>query len=450
MTPYNRIFQLHAEGKNNSEIVRIIGDVSRKTVITALQLADELKFVYSSEKAMSDTEIHRALHPKKNNANRVPNMEKAIFMIGLPEMSIAKVWAVYCDDCKNKGVSPYSKAQFQNLVNDAKKHIVMPEYKSILAFRYIANVIERAEQSYGLLAAEVMGSNYVVATLISNKKTRTWIHGLINIIRQLKYVPNECVFVSHLSSSIKSQTEDCLQFYGMTLKERDKNLQTHLPEIMESIIREYQEQEEFAPSIFVARTICNKHNSDNFSKSNSFTIHDAFSTEKHVLHKIPFEDYNLVEFRTVSPQFNHVQIDRMYYSIPFEFRHEKLTAYVSEYNVEIHRDGNVVCVHDRLTGRPGQYRTIPEHLPRKEDIPWNEPSGKSFRKWADKIGPYTRRTIDYWLNRALYESQAYKMCNTVLHLSSKYTSEVLESACKAAWEHNAVSYHFIAESLKNN
>lgn len=65
MTPYNRIFQLHAEGKNNSEIVRIIGDVSRKTVITALQLADELKFVYSSEKAMSDTEIHRALHPKE-------------------------------------------------------------------------------------------------------------------------------------------------------------------------------------------------------------------------------------------------------------------------------------------------------------------------------------------------------------------------------------------------
>ena len=361
MTPYNRIFQLHAEGKNNSEIVRIIGDVSRKTVITALQLADELKFVYSSEKAMSDTEIHRALHPKKNNANRVPNMEKVIFMIGLPEMSIAKAWAVYCDDCKNKGVSPYSKAQFQNLVNDAKKHIVMPEYKSILAFRYIANAIEGAEQSYGLLAAEVMGSNYVAATLISNKKTRTWIHGLINIIRQLKYVPNECVFVSHLSSSIKSQTEDCLQFYGMTLKERDKNLQTHLPEIMESIIREYQEQEEFATSIFVARTICNKHNSDNYSKSNSFTIHDAFSTEKHVLHEIPFEDYNLVEFRTVSPQFNHVQIDRMYYSIPFEFRHEKLTAYVSEYNVEIHRDGNVLCVHDRLTGRPGQYRTIPEH-----------------------------------------------------------------------------------------
>ena len=106
-----------------------------------------------------------------------------------------------------------------------------------------------------------------------------------------------------------------MQFYGMTLKERDKNLQTHLPEIMESIIREYQEQEEFATSIFVARTICNKHNSDNYSKSNSFTIHVAFWAEKHVLHKIPFEDYDLVEFRTASPQFNHVQIDNMYYSI---------------------------------------------------------------------------------------------------------------------------------------
>ena len=42
------------------------------------------------------------------------------------------------------------------------------------------------------------------------------------------------------------------------------------------------------------------------------------------------------------------------------------------------------------------------------------------------------------------------MCNTVLHLSSQYTSEALESACKTAWEHNTVSYRFIAESLKNN
>lgn len=73
---------------------------------------------------MSDIEIHRILHPKKSNAKRVPNMEKTMFMIGLPGMSIAKVWTIYSADCKNQDVTPYSKAQFQNLVNNAKIDLI--------------------------------------------------------------------------------------------------------------------------------------------------------------------------------------------------------------------------------------------------------------------------------------------------------------------------------------
>lgn len=65
MIPYNEIFRFHIKGKNNTEIARIIGRVSRKTVITALQLADKMGFVYSPENVMSDIDIHRILHPKK-------------------------------------------------------------------------------------------------------------------------------------------------------------------------------------------------------------------------------------------------------------------------------------------------------------------------------------------------------------------------------------------------
>lgn len=64
MTPYNQILQLHNDGKNNAEIVRLIGNVSRKTVITVLQLAEKYSFVYPPSKPMTDTEIHRFLHPK--------------------------------------------------------------------------------------------------------------------------------------------------------------------------------------------------------------------------------------------------------------------------------------------------------------------------------------------------------------------------------------------------
>lgn len=214
MTPYNKILQLHTEGKNNTEIVRLIGNVSRKTVITVIKLADEIGFIYPPAKTMSDIDIHRMLHPKKNNAERVPDMGKTLFMIGLPGMSIAKVWNLYCCDCKDKGVSPYSKSQFQNLVDDAKKHIVTPEYRSMLAFRYIANAIKEGEHSYGLLAAELLGSHYIVATLIPDKKTRTWIHGITRIVRRLGCVPKESCFISHLPVAVSAEMEDCLLFYG--------------------------------------------------------------------------------------------------------------------------------------------------------------------------------------------------------------------------------------------
>lgn len=449
MTPYNKILQLHTEGKNNMEIVRLIGDVSRKTVITVLKLVEASGFIYPPDNAMSDLEIHRTLHPKKSNAKRVPNMEKTMFMIGLPGMSIAKVWAIYCDDCKDQGVTPYSKAQFQNLVNDAKRHIVMPEYKPILAFRYIPNAIEEGERSYGLLAAELLGSHYIAATLISDKKTRSWIHGITRIVRQIGCIPSKCCFVSHLPVAISAESEDCLSFYGMELEPASKGLKTHLAAFMEGVIRQCNDSNEPSTPIFVVNAICRDYNRMSFGLSENFTIEDAFDIEKNVLYELPKEDYDLVEYTEVSPQFNHVQIDKMYYSIPFDYRHDKLTAYISEQYVEIHRDGIVLCVHNRLTGRPGQYQTDLEHLPNEKNIPWNEPSGKSLRSWADKIGPFTKKTVDYWLGRAALEVQAYKTCNTVLHLSSRYTPEALERVCKNAWEQKEVSYRFIIESLKN-
>ena len=108
----------------------------------------------------------------------------------------------------------------------------------------------------------------------------------------------------------------------------------------------------------------------------------------------------------------------------------------------------LICVHDKLVGPSGQYRTEREHIPEEKDIPWDEISGSSLRKWAFKIGPYTAKTIDYWLKKATYEVQAYKKCNALLHCSSKYGTDNLESACVLAWKNKQPTYYFIAETIK--
>lgn len=55
----------------------------------------------------------------------------------------------------------------------------------MLVFRYIANAIKEDEHFYRLLAAELLGSYYIVSTLILDKKTRTWVYGNTRIVRRI-------------------------------------------------------------------------------------------------------------------------------------------------------------------------------------------------------------------------------------------------------------------------
>jgi hypothetical protein len=61
---------------------------------------------------------------------------------------------------------------------------------------------------------------------------------------------------------------------------------------------------------------------------------------------------------------------------------------------------------------------------------YGEWSGDRFRDWAKKIGPSTKTVIESFLSNARVEEQAFKACNALLHLASRYSNEQLELACK--------------------
>lgn len=82
MTPYNDILKLNSEGMSTRAIERTIG-VSRKTVITVLHLAELYDLTYPLDTPMTDTQIHRLLHPKKESARLRPNIEAVIFELSM-------------------------------------------------------------------------------------------------------------------------------------------------------------------------------------------------------------------------------------------------------------------------------------------------------------------------------------------------------------------------------
>ena len=125
----------------------------------------------------------------------------------------------------------------------------------------------------------------------------------------------------------------------------------------------------------------------------------------------------------------------MLYSVPYAFIGKKVDVRVTESMIEVFYKQDRIASHRRLKGRPGQYSTVPEHMPpdHQKYLEWD---GDRFRKWAIKIGSNTKRTIDAILSSKAVDQQAYRACMALLKLEKRYSAESLESACAKALAFN--------------
>lgn len=153
MTPYNEIFSLNQNGLNHSQIEKVLGGtVTRKTIISALRLADEYGFHYNPGSGLTDAEIHRILHPKKDKESRMPNMAQVLFTLSLPDQSVASVWKKYI----HENPDGYSKTKPSSKVTPftPKKETVVPKAevkptRPIIVGREIADRVAETMPKYG-------------------------------------------------------------------------------------------------------------------------------------------------------------------------------------------------------------------------------------------------------------------------------------------------------------
>ena len=158
----------------------------------------------------------------------------------------------------------------------------------------------------------------------------------------------------------------------------------------------------------------------------------AFEEEKAFLMPLPSTPFELSSWKiaTVAPNY-HITVDKMNYSVPYEYIKRKVDVRMTRNTVEIFFDGNRICSHRRLYGRPSQYSTSEEHMPKDHQkyIQWN---GDRFIKWAEKIGVNAAMVVKAILSGYKVEQQGYKSCMGLLKLADKYTPDRLENACKRA------------------
>jgi len=161
---------------------------------------------------------------------------------------------------------------------------------------------------------------------------------------------------------------------------------------------------------------------------------------------LPDKPYEYAEWRVAKVNIDyHIEVERHYYSVPFQLLREKLDVRLTATTVEAFVKGGRVTAHIR-SFVPYGHTTLKEHMPpaHQKYLEWT-PS--RIISWAKKIGPYTAELVQTIIENRTYPEQAYRSCLGILRLENHYSKERLEKASARALKFRSHSFQSLRKIL---
>jgi transposase len=171
--------------------------------------------------------------------------------------------------------------------------------------------------------------------------------------------------------------------------------------------------------------------------------------ERAALKPLPVEPYVFAEWKECRVGINyHVEIDKHYYSVPYQLLREKVWTRITTHTVEVFHRGARVASHVRSSSKREQ-TTVRDHMPssHKRYADWTL---ERLRHDAGEIGANTAALVEIILQERTHPEQGFRACIGILRLAKTYSRERLEAACSRALEIGARSYSSVNSILKNN
>ena len=166
------------------------------------------------------------------------------------------------------------------------------------------------------------------------------------------------------------------------------------------------------------------------------------------LNPLPGKRYEMAEWKRCRVNIDyHVEVDRNYYSVPYQLLHERVEARTTVAMVEIFHKDKRVASHRRLPGR-GKSSTRTEHMPRSHRA-HTEWSPSRLIHWAEKAGPATGRLVAEILRNQRHPENGYRSCLGVMRLGKRHGEERLEAACARAETLRSYSYRTVKNILSS-
>jgi transposase len=157
------------------------------------------------------------------------------------------------------------------------------------------------------------------------------------------------------------------------------------------------------------------------------------------LKPLPVERYILAQWKKVRPNIDyHVEIERHYYSVPYQLVGVELEARYTAATVEIFYHGVRVASHRRGLV-PHLSTTLHDHRPKSHQahLEWT-PS--RLIHWAGTVGPATAQLVQTILESKPHPEMGYRACLGIMSLAKTYTTARLEAASQRALLLRAHSY----------
>lgn len=481
MTKYREILRLSNLGLSQQNIADSCG-VSKKTVNRVLKKAKEINISWPLDANDTDAVLAEKLFPSADKPTasnkRMPDfayIRKELLRNGVSKKLL---WTEYMEDCRANGEEPLMYSQFcYHIQQDEQKHRATMhisrkpgEQVEVDWAGDPATVID-PDTGEALKAYVFVGvmtySQYAYVEAFLDMKQKSWISAHVHMYEYFGgvariLVPDNCrTAVVHnggwKDQQINETYQEMAEHYGTAIiparvrTPKDKPNAEGTVGMISTWITAALRDEQFFSLAGLNRAIREKlelFNHKLFQKKEGSRISLFLEEEKPFLTPLPAARFELADWKQATVQFNyHISIEKMLYSVPYEYIKKKVDVRVTEHTIEIFYNHNRIASHRRLTGRPGQYSTITEHMPQDHQryLEWN---GDRFRKWAGRIGINTYTVVNAILTSKPVEQQTYRSCMGLLKLAEKYSDSRLEAACKKALSFTASpSYKSISNIL---
>lgn len=462
MTNYREILRLHSQGLSQRSIAASC-DCGKTTVQKIVNRADARGLTWPLPSDMTDERLKQLLTSPSETQSvyKEPDCEHIHRELAKSSVTLSLLWNEYSAECRQKGEIPLMYTQFCKryrdyaVIHKATMHIERKPGE-LLEVDWAGQTMELTDNITGgaipvyIFVSVLPYSGYAYVEAFLTRNQENWIAAHVNAYQYFGGVTRILV-PDNLKTGV-----DRIECYAPVINKTYHEMAEHYgTAVIPARVRKPKDKPTVEGSVGVISTwiiaalrnwrffSLRELNEAIYEKLDEFnrklfqkkpgsrqSVFEEY--EKPMLQPLPDKPFELSEWKVCVVAYNyHISVDKMFYSVPFEHIKQKVDVRLTRNTVEVFLNGTRIASHVRKYGYPGQYTTVPEHMPEdhRKYTNWN---AERYLSWARSIGENTVAVTKAILGSRKIEQQTYRACMALLKLSDKYTVPRLEAACKRA------------------